>query len=520
MGWTVEQNTGVNDYVIRCVWFKGYIYAGTRDDGVWRRDGIGPWVHVFNGPIAGGGVLWHWEEDDALYCGDSWNIYRSVDGVAWVLDQNLGALGSGQAAFHSWSEIGGYGSYLYVANHDNGPPQTYFYRRDLAGVWANYAAPHAGAEGAVGKGIIGFGGEVYWTNNTRVRYWDGAAWSAEATLDGLCGYASYMSIVDNKLYIGASVTLSPPGGYYWKTSAATNWSFLNHQVPDNTFGVFTLNDGADGETYTWSTDNGTDIRVYHKVNNHLNLIGQDTAAIIGIGGVRGGIGVDATGAMYLASRSAGTVRFFAFVGIYNLTPVGNGLYPQSMDCDGDGDALYVGLYDTTTAQPILISVPLPLDGATSTGSAMFQPGAGDAINVKCTDVGDNLVISGKFAANNENVETSDDAGLTWTDIDRDAWGADTAQPLVVAPLTMDEVMVALATAQDIVETLDAGATVWTVNNAAVGYSPGAMVLLPNGTEMLIGDDGANLINYSPNRGVSVGVVTGAFGGNVAALEIT
>jgi len=245
------------------------------------------------------------------------------------------------------------------------------------------------------------------------------------------------------------------------------------------------------------------------------MIGYDTPAVGP--GTRGGVCVDAAGDMYFGTRAAGTVQFFAWAGVYDLTP--GGLYPQAMDCDGDGDTLYVGLYDTATAQPILISVALPLDGAGSMGGNIFSPGAGNAINVKCIDVGDSLVVSGNFG-NNEQVETSDDAGITWTDIDRDAWGAETAQPLAVDPLTIDEVLVCLATAQDVTETLDAGATAWVVNNAAIGFTPSAMAKLPNGNELIIGNGAGNRIDYSPNRGVTLVNITGAFGGNVASLELT
>ena len=518
MGWTSEQNTGIGDQVVRCIWFKGYVYAFTFTAGVWRRDGIGPWVQVF----AGNGHGWYWEDDSALYCGAAGGlrdeIWRSEDGVVWVQDVDLSVAFPPQGSYNLRSEIGGYGSYLYVANHDvTGAGTTFFYRRDLAGVWTAFGATHAGAEGANGRGIIGFGSEVYWTNVTNARYWDGAAWSIEATLDAQL--AEYMSVIDNKLYVSCNSIGSNIGGYYWKTTAATNWSWMNLPVPNNTWSCWALCEGADGETYT-STNAWPDKRVYRRVGGHLNLIGYESSAGLNWGGI-GGVCTDATGAMFVGVRMAGTIQFFAFVGVYNVTASGGGLYPQSMDCDGDGDSLYIGLYDTTTAQPILISVPLPLDGATSTGNAMFQPGAGDAINVKCTDVGDNLVISGKFAANNENVETSDDAGLTWVDIDRDAWGADTAQPLIVAPLTVDEVMVAVvAVLQDIMETFDAGATAWIQNNAAIGFTPSAMVKLVNGTEMIIGDGAGVRIDYSPNRGATTADITGAFGGNVAALEIT
>jgi hypothetical protein len=516
MPWQVEQNTGVNDRVIRCIWWKGYIYAFTEDAGVWRRDGVGPWTQVFvNGN--NGGQAWLWEEDDATYCGggalNGSKIYRSVDGTNWTVDVDLNVAFGLQGFYHNYSEIGGYGDYLYVANHDVGISTTFFYRRDLAGNWIAHST-HVGVEGAGGRGIVGFGGEIYWTNWTEQRYWDGAAWSVEPTLTTQCGSTCYLSVIDDALYVLTSTSASLIGGYYWRTAMATDWSFLNLPVPDNTWGGWTLCQGEDGEAYTIAQD-GTTLRIYQKVGPLLDLIHYQATVGVGLG-TRGGVCTDATGEMFFGTRAGGTVQFFAFAGNYNVTP--GGLYPQAVDCDGDGDALYVALYDTTTAQPMLISVPLPLIGGVSAGSNIFNPGAGTAINVKCPDVGDQAVVAGDFG-NNEQVETTDDAGLNWTDIDRDAWGAETAQPLEINPISIEEVLVALAAAQDITETFDAGATAWVVNNAAVGYSPGAMSKLPGGDELVIGDDAANRIDYSPNRGVTLQNITGAFAGNVAALEV-
>jgi len=409
-----------------------------------------------------------------------------------------------------------YGDYLYCFINDLGVDATIL-RRDRAGTWTDLPTglpPELFP--TTTRGVIEFGGIRYWTDSGFVRYWDGAAWVPEPTLDGACGYCSWMSVIDNVLYIGASATFSPPyGGYYWKTPSVTNWSFLSHEVPDNTWGNYPLCVGADGEVYTWSTSTGADIRIYRKINNHLSLIHQDTAGLAGMLGLYGGIGVNAAGEMYLGEESAGNVHFFAFVPTYDLTP--GGLYPQAMDCDGDGDMLYLALYDTATAQPRLVSVALPLDGAASMGSSIFSSGAGTAINVRCNSVGDSLAVSGHFGAN-EQVETSDDGGITWADIDPGTWAANLAEPLVVDPLTLDEVLIAL-TPQSIIETVDGGTT-WTTLNAAVGFSPGAMAKLVNGDEMIIGDDGANVILYSPNRGVTTAVVTGAFAGNVASLAIT
>jgi hypothetical protein len=516
MPWQVEQNTGVNDYAERCVWFKGYIYAFTQDAGVWRRDGVGPWTQVFvNGNTGGRG--WVWEDDEAIYCGGGNlagnEIWRSVDGTNWTLDVDLNVAFGLQGLYHDYSEIGGYGDYLYVANHDvGGPGTTFFYRRDLDGNWAAFGAPHVGVEGAGGRGIVGFGGEVYWTNSTNARYWDGAAWSVEATLDAQSG--TWLSVLDDILYVRTSTSQSLIGGYYWKTTTSTEWAFMNLPVPDNTWGGWTLCQGEDGEIYTVAQD-GTTLRIYQKVGPLLNLLHYQATVAVGLG-TRGGVCVDATGEMFFGTRVAGTVQFFRFVGDYDVAP--GGLYPQAVDCDGDGDALYVALYDTATTFPLLVSVALPLVGGVSVGSNIFPAAAGSAINVKCTDIGDQVVVSGNFG-NNEQVETTDDAGLNWTDIDRDAWGGDVAEPLLVSPVSIEEVLVALATGV-ITETFDSGATAWLINNAAVGYSPGAMARLPGGDELVVGDDGAVRIDYSPNRGETLVSITGVvYAGNVAALEV-
>jgi hypothetical protein len=47
-----------------------------------------------------------------------------------------------------------------------------------------------------------------------------------------------------------------------------------------------------------------------------------------------------------------------------------------------------------------------------------------------------------------------------------------------------------------------------------------MAKIPNGDELIMGDGAANRIDYSPNRGAQLTNITGAFVGNVAALEIT
>lgn len=526
MPWQVEQNTGVNDYCIRCVWWRGHIYAFTENAGVWRRDGVAPapWTQVF-APAGGnrGGTAWLWEEDNggqgAIYCGGGGapgpganQIFRSEDGTNWALDVDLNVAFGLQVSYNPWSVVGGYGDYLYVANYDVTVPTTFFYRRDLAGNWAVFGAPHAGAEGLGNHGVIGFGGEVYWTNATSARYWDGAAWSIEATLDAQGG--TWLSVLDDILYVRTSTAYSLVGGYYWRTTAATEWAFLNLPVPDNTWGGWTLCQGEDGGIYAVA-QNGTTLRIYQKVGPLLDLIAYQATVAPGLG-TRGGVCTDATGAMYFGTNVAAAVQFFEFAGNYDVTS--GGLYPQAVDCDGDGDALYIALYDTGTTFPLLVSVALPLVGGVSVGSNVFPAAAGTAINVKCTDIGDNVAVAGRFSVGgNDSVQVSGDAGLNWNDIAPN-WG-DTAQPLLVGPCTLDEVVVALDALLDLMETEDGGAT-WIQRNAAIGYSPGAMARLPGGDELVLGNDAAVRIDYSPNRGVTLANITGVvYAGNVAALEV-
>jgi len=450
MGWAVEHNTGIAGSVTRLVWFKGDLYAFTMNDGIWRRPAAGPpWVQVFAFPT--GGQAWVWEDDDAIYCGGGWlngnNIYRSEDGTAWVVDVDLNVAFGLQASYHDYSEIGGYGSYLYLANHDvAGPGSTFFYRRDLAGVWAAFGAPHVGVEGAGGRGIIGYGGEVYWTNWTNARYWDGAAWSIETTLNSQG--CEKMSVIDEILYLNASTIMPWIGGYYWKTAAATDWTWMNLPVPNNMWTCWPLCEGADNETYT-ATSDGTAMRVYQQVGGMLNLIGYQAVMPVAPDS-HGGVCVDDTGAMYIGTEPGAAIQFLAFAGVYTVTP--GGLYPQAIDCDGDGDQLYLALYDTGTALPMLISVPIPLDGALSMGSNMFSPAVGTRINVQCSVVGDNLAIAGDFAAVDDHVRVSGDAGLTWTNIGSNLWNVNVAQPLEInpnslggTPVAPDEVMVCLNT---------------------------------------------------------------------------
>jgi hypothetical protein len=259
--------------------------------------------------------------------------------------------------------------------------------------------------------------------------------------------------------------------------------------------------------------NSTTGQVYARLGSHW--VQQGTVVALALtAGCR-----DANGDLFAGGTVGGSTAFYLYTPDFAIAP--GGLPPQAMDVDGDGNAIYVGLYNAA-AQPVLVKVAAPLVN-NALGNAVFNPLAGTAINVKCGDVGGELAIAGSFAAapGNEQVEVSEDGGGTWADIDRDFWGVDTAEPLLVDPDdAANMVMVALASGQ-ITETLDGGATVWTINNAAVGYSPSAMAKLPEGDELVVGDaHAARKVEYSPNRGVTLQDITGGAAiGNVTALEV-
>jgi hypothetical protein len=345
--------------------------------------------------------------------------------------------------------------------------------------------------------MVGYGGKVYWAYGAaRVRHYT-TYWTADATIDwdayyftdyGGALFATGLGTVYRRSLTGDWVIDMPDLGGAWHGGAVCI--------------------GADRVPYLAVNDGGGNSRVYARAGSGWSL--HSTTAATNLNAVI----FDDAGVLYAGTDSC---ELWIYTTDFNLTPIGAGFTNQAMDCDGDGGALYIGLYNAA-AQPVLVKRALPMTPL-GMGLNMFNPGAGTAIAVQCTDVGNDLVIAGSFAAANEQVETSTDGANTWVDIDRDAWGAELAQPVDVSTTTLDEVIVCLQTAQDIVETFDAGATAWTVNNAAVGYSPGAMAKLPEGDELVIGDDAANRIDYSPNRGVTLQNITGAFGGSVAALEV-
>jgi len=493
--WALDFNTGLGAGVTsRFVNFAGNFFAfvvNTNAAGVWRRVGAGNWVRTIGpGNNLGRGEVWNGRMWWIQWDGANYSVYRSIDGINWVLDTTP-AIGG-----NMWEAIGGFSSYLQIARRTVGTVE--FYRRNTTGTWTAYP-PATTLTNLFPTGVMAFSGKVHLSTPDGSFTWDGSSWTQDSPSLAACYF-----MVHSLGSIGNYYLWATPGNKTYRRSAHGNWML----DAGNPYGG-SLGFSVDEDGMLYAT-NSTTSQVYARVGSFWHSQGG-FVAFTTFAGCR-----DANGDLFAGCVVGGSTCFYIYTPDFNIAP--GGLSPQAMDVDGDGDALYIGVYNAA-AQPVLVKVALPLVN-NAIGNAVFNPLAGTAINVKCGDVGGELAIAGSFAAapGNEQVEVSEDGGGTWTDIDRDAWGVEVAEPLLVDPDdAANRVMVALAGAQDIVETTDGGATAWVINNAAVGYSPGAMAKLED--ELIIGDDAANRIDYSPNRGVTLQNITGAFGGNPCAIEV-
>lgn len=372
-----------------------------------------------------------------------------------------------------------------------------FYRRDRAGNWTQYP-PDPGWAGT-SEDLVTWGDKTYWSHSNRVHTYDGTTWDVDSALDWE-GNVRF-TVHDGVLYAaGGQVEV-------WRRA---RWGFwIREENVGAPWSTDAISIGDDGALWLGADDGGGNARVYVRQGSHWTL--HSTAA-----GVEFHSACAYEGALYAGADVGGNAQFWAYAPDFAIAP--GGLPPQAMDVDGDGGALYVCAYNAA-AQPILVKVGLPLVNH-AVGAAVFGPAAGgSAINVQCTNLGGELAISGRLSAGgNDSVQVSDDGAASWSDV-APAWG-DSAQPLVVSPDSIDEILVCLAGAQDIVWTTDGGGT-WTVMNPAVGYAPDAMVRMRETDELVIGDaHAARKVEYSPNLGVEIQDITGGAAiGDVVALQV-
>jgi len=180
----------------------------------------------------------------------------------------------------------------------------------------------------------------------------------------------------------------------------------------------------------------------------------------------------------------------------------------------------MGIYDNLN-NPIVVRANLPLV-EDHVGTRIFNPGAGDSVNVKCTEyTGERVIVSGYFG-DNEQTELSTDGGTILSGIDPGTWAANRAQPISIDPNDDNHILLALDGLDDLVETEDAGT--WTTLDAALPYNVSAMGILdidPNEIVIARTDAGEALIHHSPNNGATWTDITGALDitAGIAAVEV-
>lgn len=522
--WALDFNTLAGTRTNHFDYFKGNLYAASpiAGPGLWRRDGPGAWTNV----AAGLGDTHVW--GDFMWGSDGTFIYRSHDGVAWVVDQDIRPLTTATTTVRCVNHAG---DYLYVGARDNvpAPSETYLFRRDAAGVYT-LLMPLIADNLIVPGDLLEHGSYVYFVNSgTDIRRTDdaGASWTIIKT------DAAYMlELEQDGIRVMYALIVDPPGNSHWLYKFLPDDSYST--VNSSTFyaGTQAVSIAADGTLWYAGHRAAAGSVIYMRdaavdpVPDHWSRFDTTGAALDDACSAT----IDDDGTVIFATDT--NPEFYLWVPTYAIEPGGaglgvggsDGLPPQSLDVDGDGNSLYAALY-TAVPNPILLKVTLPLT-ATSIGLRVFDPGNGDAINVKTIDVGSNLVVAGLFG-NNDQVEASDDGGMTWNDVDPTTWLLETAQPLLVDPDTTDQITVGLQTAQVITETFNANVAppppTWTQQSpGAIGYAIAAMARLPvDGDEIVVGDaHAARKVEYSPNRGVElVDITGGAAIGNVVALEV-
>lgn len=487
--WALEHDPGKTGGVYQLVNFNGdlfgWVYSGT-GSGVWRRTPpnwtatIPPGGYSARGAIFDG-KMW-WGTDPAGGQGGR-RISRSDDGINWTLDLDLGT----GCSYSHWSAMGADVNYLYAAGtlicDVGGTP---FWRRDTLGNWVS--TPPAMGEVSHSYDAIRFDNVIYCSSPvTNVRYYRVAAWANEPTLNGYPG-------VFFTEYAGQLWAVSSDGPIWIKT--ASGWTVEMAAIGGAWGFSGAISVGGDGDLYVTAND-GVNSRVYVRSGGSWSLHSTIASELFTAAAT------DDNGDLFAATSSC---EFWAYTFNYGLTGPGAGgtpglgTPPQAIDTDGDGDAIYVGLYDG--GDPILIKAALPLAEDT-VGDVVYNPGAGDSINIQTSKfVGGFLVASGHFGANVQ-VQQSEDAGVTLAQIDPGTWGVNRAQPIALDPNDEGHILVALDGVDDLMEYTGAG-TSWNTLDAALAFDVGAMAIYDlNPDEIFIGRDaaGADVVLYSPNNGV-------------------
>lgn len=508
MAWTNDSGPGdARQFFI----FGGklYCWAGRVDAnlGLYERTGDATWTYRNPGGDLSYMRMW----DNKIWGATSTVLYYTSNGTDWTADYTVTDLDPA----YTIGSLNAYGGYLYIVCEKligGRIQEAHFQRRSSAGAWAtdvHQAYIVGGVDWIASVDIIRFGTYTYWSMQTTagrlVKRTSGAnPWVNEPAISGL-----------------QRTHFFPSGGVLYAVSDTQDqiWRFVAAWALDFTatslVSTARPSEGVDGDVWI-GDDLGATGQLYVQSGGAW-AASRDALADADIGG--GGLKWSSD-TWYIG----GDDDIFRDGPTYTMSPNGAGAGesnpPQAMDVDGDGDLLYLGIYDGVP-NPIVVRANLPL-AENHVGTRIFNPGAGDAVNVKCTEyTGERVVVSGYFG-NNEQTELSVDGGATLSGIDPGTWAANRAQPIAIDPNDDDHVLLALDGLDDLVETEDVSA--WTTLDAALPYDVSAMGILdvdPNEIVIARTDAGAQLIQHSPNNGATWTNITGALDitAGIAAVEV-
>jgi hypothetical protein len=488
-----------------------YCWAGRPDAnlGLYERTGDATWT--YRNPAGDFHYICEW--GGRIWAATLTELYHTANGTDWTLDYTI----TDEDPAYTIRSMNAYGSYLHLvalklvgANHE----EAHFYQRTSGGAWT--ADVHQMYDAGVGNDIdswdiIRFGTYTYWSADIEgegnlVKRTSGAnPWANEPTISGL-----------GRTYF------FPSGGALYAASNTQNqiWRFVAAWALDLAVTDFPptarLSEGVDGDIW-FADDLGATGQLYVR-SGGVWAAARDALADADVGG--GGIQWASSTVWYIGGDD--DIFREAIAGGNDMSVTGAGVSnpPQALDVDGDGDLLYMGIYDNLN-NPIVVRANLPLV-EDHVGTRIFNPGAGDSVNVKCTEyTGERVVVSGYFG-NNEQTELSTDGGTTLSGIDPGTWAANRAQPISIDPNDDNHILLALDGLDDLVETEDAGT--WTTLDAALPYNVSAMGILdidPNEIVIARTDAGAALIHHSPNNGATWTDITGALDvtAGIAAVEV-
>lgn len=174
----------------------------------------------------------------------------------------------------------------------------------------------------------------------------------------------------------------------------------------------------------------------------------------------------------------------------------------------DGAAIFLALEDGSGYSTVVKAERDDL----GTFTAAYAPGAGTACNVIATGDPDVMIFYGNFGSGVQVVKHVISTGVE-TNISPAGLTTKVVNGCAVNPSDPDEIWITVNTDQDLLGTIDGGAT-WTTLNAALGINPTALLVFWAGdyddSRAFIGGTVTSTTEllYTPNEGASYGDYAG------------